>query len=42
MSVIGLTKIGVIVVAAWLVYLGALLVIVAWRGINAQTGLGRS
>jgi hypothetical protein len=42
LSVIGLTKIGVIVVAAWLVYLGALLVIVAWRGINAQTGLGRS
>jgi hypothetical protein len=35
MSVIGLTKIGVIVVAAWLVYLGALLVIVAWRGIDA-------
>ena len=35
LSVIGLTKIGVIAVAAWLVYLGALLVIVAWRGIDA-------
>ena len=39
MSVISVTKIGAIAAAAWMVYVGGVLVIVAWCGSNAQTRL---
>jgi hypothetical protein len=38
---ISVTKIGAIVAAAWMVYVGGLLVMIAWRGINARTSLDR-
>src|SRR5208283_1913071 len=38
LSVIGLMRIEVMLAAAWIVYVGALLVIIAWRDMNAQTG----
>jgi hypothetical protein len=42
LSVISVTKIGAIAAAAWMVYVGGLLVMVAWRGVDARTGLVRT